>query len=161
MFQFSFLSILSSTEIVFQYLMVHKFLSGMVESASVNATLPSSTAILNGTKIDFVLDAFDPAPPNLAYILLKFGYEKTGEAFSRLYSYHKSTSAFTLYSTIPPEFVGRLTSSKVGVKPMISVSPILFTDETYQFYFELDYETASGVAQVYSQKYQLQNVYCK
>eukprot|EP00795_Rhopilema_esculentum_P016592 gene16592-8018_t len=134
---------------------------GTVESATVNATLPSSTAILNGTKIDFVLDAFDPAPPSRYYTLMKFGYKKTGVAFARLYSYNEFTSRFYLDSSIPAEFVGRLTTSTAGSKHMISISPILFTDENYQFYFELDYakQPSGDPAKLDSQKYDLQNVY--
>ncbi|XP_065056313.1 hemicentin-2-like [Rhopilema esculentum] len=143
--------------ILFAWYLTYK---GTVESASVNATLPSSTAILNGTKIDFVLDAFDPPSSNIAYTLLTFGYEKTGAPFARLYNYNKMRSVFDLHSSIPPEFVGRLTTSMVGGKHIISVSPILFTDENLKFYFELDYYTAAGVAtKIDSQKYQLQNVY--
>ncbi|XP_065055871.1 hemicentin-2-like isoform X2 [Rhopilema esculentum] len=136
-------------------------LYGTVESATVNATLPSSTAILNGTKIDFVLDAFDPAPPSRYYTLMKFGYKKTGVAFARLYSYNEFTSRFVLDSSIPAEFVGRLTTSTAGSIHMVSISPILFTDENYQFYFELDYakQPSGDPAKVDSQKYDLQNVY--
>ncbi|XP_065061804.1 neural cell adhesion molecule 1-like isoform X1 [Rhopilema esculentum] len=137
-------------------------LFGTAESAYINATLPSSTTAENGTRIDFILDAFDPPTSSVYYLLLKFGYEKTGAAFNRLYNYNKITSTFTLHSPIPAEFVGRLTTSLTGSKPMISISPILFNDENYQFYFELDYATASGVpTKIDSQKYILQNIYSK
>ncbi|XP_065055821.1 hemicentin-1-like isoform X1 [Rhopilema esculentum] len=150
-----------ATVIITMLALTGNLIFGTVESATVNATLPSSTAILNGTKIDFVLDAFDPAPPSRYYTLMKFGYKKTGVAFARLYSYNEFTSRFYLDSSIPAEFVGRLTTSTAGSKHMISISPILFTDENYQFYFELDYakQPSGDPAKLDSQKYDLQNVY--
>ena len=131
------------------------------DAAVVNLTI-SSRNVLNGTSIKMTA-AYDPTLGNRFFKELECGYTNPGGIlFTSLTEYSSFNNRIETDPALTAAQSARLNITSTGNPMTLEISPIIIEDEKRTFYCRLNYYDSGGVARITeSQKYHLENVYCK